>query len=72
MDLVEQPVGPEGTLSVKLEAGKIVLTFSHVHASGDVSVVAKEDAKYFLEKLKVAIPGNWDDLVINALEGIMP
>ncbi len=72
MDLEMMPVGPEGMLEVKLEGGKVVLSFTHVHASGDISLVAKEDVKYFLEKLKVAIPGNWDDLVIDMLEAVVP
>lgn len=72
MDLVAQPIGSEGALSVKLEGGKLVLEIKHLHASGEVSLVAKEDAKYFLEKLKVAIPGSWDDLLISVVEGSLP
>lgn len=72
MDAIDQKIGPEGNIKVGIEGGKLVLTFTHVHASGEVSIVAKEDAKYFLEKLKVAIPGNWDDLVINVIEGALP
>lgn len=66
------PLGPEGNLDVKLEDGKLVLTISHVHASGQISVVATEDAKYFLEKLKVLIPGTIDDYLINILEVSLP
>lgn len=66
------PLGPEGTLDIKLEGGKVILTVSHVHASGSLSLVATEDAKYFLELLKKAIPGNWDDLVISVVEGALP
>lgn len=65
-------LGPEGKLTLKLEGGKVILTVSHVHASGSLSLVATEDAKYFLELLKVAIPGNWDDLVISVVEGALP
>lgn len=72
MNLVDQKIGAEGSVDLKLEGGKLVLEFKHVHASGEVSLVAKEDAKYFLEKLKVAIPGNWDDLVISVVEGSLP
>lgn len=72
MDIVNQPVGPEGSVSVKLEGGKLVLEFKHLHASGELSVIAKEDAKYFLEKLKVAIPGKFDDVVIDIVEGALP
>lgn len=68
----EIALGPEGKLGLKLEGGKLILTITHVHASGELSLVAKEDAKYFLEKLKVAIPGSWDDLVISVVEGALP
>ncbi len=66
------PLGSEGSLDVKIEGGKLVLTISHVHASGEVSLVAKEDVKYFLEKLKVAIPGKFDDVVIDLAEASLP
>lgn len=68
----EIALGSEGKLDIKLEGGKVVLSVTHTHASGNVSLVATEDAKYFLEKLKVAIPGNWDDLVISVIEGALP
>ncbi len=66
------PLGTEGNLDVKLDGGKVVLTITHVHASGTLSVVASEDAKYFLEKLKVLIPGTIDDYLINVLEISLP
>lgn len=72
MDVVNTAIGAEGSLDLKLDGGKLVLTVTHIHASGDVSLVVKEDVKYFLEKLKVAIPGSFDDVVINVLEGALP
>ncbi len=72
MDLVNKPIGPEGNLDVKLEGGKLILTATHTHASGEMSLVVKEDAKYFLEKLKVAIPGTFDDVVIEIAENALP
>lgn len=72
MNLVDQKIGAEGDVKLALEGGKLVLSFVHVHASGEVQLTAKEDARYFLEKLKVAIPGNWDDLVISVVEGSLP
>lgn len=72
MDLGNVAVGSEGSLKLSLEGGKVILKISHMHASGELSIVASEDVKYFFEKLKVAIPGNWDDLIIGALEGALP
>lgn len=72
MDVVNQPIGAEGNLSVKLEGGKLVVAITHVHASGEVTIVAKEDAKYFLEKLKVVIPGKIDDYLIDIAAAALP
>lgn len=72
MDLADVKLGSEGDVKVGIEGGKLVLSLVHVHASGEVTLVVKEDAKYFLEKLKAVIPGNWDDLVINVIEGALP
>lgn len=66
------PLGPEGNLDVKLDGGKIVIMITHVHASGQLSLVASEDAKYFLEKLKALIPGTIDDYLINLAEISLP
>lgn len=72
MDVVSTALGSEGTLKLELVGGKIVLTITHLHASGALSVVAKEDAKYFLEKLKDVIPGTIDDMLITLAESIIP
>lgn len=72
MDVANTKIGSEGNLSLKLEGGKVILTITHVHASGELSVSAKEDAKYFLEKLKVLIPGSIDDMLINIAEASLP
>jgi hypothetical protein len=72
MDVVNTQLGPEGNLDLKLEGGKVVLTITHQHASGEISLVATEDAKYFLEKLKVLIPGSIDDAIISIAEGALP
>ncbi len=72
MDVANVAIGAEGALNLKLEGGKIVLTITHVHASGEVVISAKEDAKYFLEKLKGVIPGTIDDMLINVAEASLP
>lgn len=72
MDVVDTKLGSEGSLDIKLEGGKLVISISHVHASGELSLMVKEDVKYFLEKLKAAIPGKFDDIVIDVVEGVLP
>lgn len=72
MDVGNIALGPEGLADLKLEGGMLILTFVHKHASGEVTITVKENAKYFLEKLKVAIPGKLDDVVIDVIEGALP
>lgn len=64
-------LGPEGQLALKLEDGKLVIEVKHVHASGEVSVVAKEDAGYFMDKLAALIPGQLDDAIIALIKGAL-
>ncbi len=71
MEIVDQAVGPEGKLDVKIEGGKIIISFSHAHASGQVSVQASEDLKYFLEILKPKLPP-WAQIGISVAEGALP
>lgn len=63
-ELYKHDLGKEGALDVKLENGKIVVSLSHNHASGKVSLSVEEDGAYFLDKLAAAIPGTFDDVVI--------
>lgn len=71
MDLADVKLGSEGDVKVSVEGGLIVLSLSHVHASGQINLVVKEDAKYFLEKLKAVVPP-WADVLINVAEGALP
>lgn len=68
MDLINQPVGTEGTLNVKLSKGKVILTLQHKHASGNASVVVEEDASYFFKKLGDLIPGKLDDAILALID----
>jgi hypothetical protein len=56
-------LGTEGDLKVKVEGGMLILEISHKHASGELSLVAKEDIGYFLDKVSAQIPGSVDDMV---------
>ncbi len=71
MEVVNENVGPEGKLEVDVVGGKIVLKFTHAHASGSVSVEATEDLKYFLEVLKPKLPA-WAQIGVNIAEGALP
>ncbi len=72
VDVVDQALGSEGKVNVKVEGGSVVLSLAHVHASGEVQLVVKEDLKYFLDQLKVAISGNVDDVIIDIIKGMIP
>lgn len=72
MDLVKQPLGAEGDLKLVLEAGKVKLAVVHASKGAEVSLGVAVDSKYFVEKLKAAIPGPYDDMIFDALLALMP
>lgn len=69
MDLVKGVLGTEGSYELKFEGGKVVLSLVHKHASGDIGLVVKEDAEYFIDQLAKAIPGTFDDKLLELLKG---
>jgi len=71
MDLVKESLGSEGSVSLKVSDGKLLITLEHTHASGKLSLVAEEDASYFLDKLAAAIPGQIDDAVLAVIKGAL-
>lgn len=71
MDLISKPLGAEGQFDLDFVDGKIVIKVSHNHASGSVSIVAEQDASYFLDKLAEKIPGDWDKAVIEVIKGLI-
>lgn len=72
IDLVDKQLGPEDKVKISLEGGKLVISNSYQGKQVGVDTAIKVDAKAFLDELKVAIPGNWDDLVINVVESAIP
>lgn len=72
VDVADVALGSEGRMKLKLEGGKVIFSAEHNHASGSAKVEIIEDAKYFLELLKEAIPGKFDDIVIDVVEGVLP
>lgn len=71
MDLADVKLGNEGDVKVGVEGGKLILIINHVHASGEVNFIVKEDVKYFLEKIKAVVP-NWADVLIDVAETALP
>jgi hypothetical protein len=71
MEVVQTNIGPEGKLDVKVEAGKIVISATHVHTSGQVAFSATEDLKYFLELLKPQLPAGFQ-FIIPIAEAALP
>lgn len=72
MDIADQKLGPEDEVKVSIAGGKLLITNVYQGAQLGATLAISVDAKAFLEMLKVAIPGNWDDLVINIVEGALP
>lgn len=72
MDVVDKKLGPEDEVKVSLVGGKLIITNSYQGKQLGVDVAITADAKAFLDQLKAAIPGNWDDLVIDVVEGALP
>ncbi len=64
MELINEKIGAEGSLGVKLSQGKLLVEAKHMHKSGSVSLVVEENADYFFDKLAAAIPGTIDDAVL--------
>lgn len=71
MDVVHMPIGPEMMLDLKMVDGKMVISVAQMGADGFVKLEAGVSPKPFLAKLKAAIPGQVDDMVISALEAAM-
>lgn len=64
VEITKGALGSEGSYALSVQDGKLMLTVSHAHASGSVSIIVQEDAGYFLDKLAALIPGTFDDVLI--------
>lgn len=71
MDIVTQPIGKEGALEIDVVGGQIVVSATHKHASGEVTLTATEDVGYFLDKLAAKIPGAVDDAIIGVIKAAL-
>jgi hypothetical protein len=70
-EIASIPLGPEIAVDLKLIDGKVVIAIAQNGADGFVKLEAGLGPKPFLEKLKVMIPGQIDDMVITALEAAL-
>jgi hypothetical protein len=68
--VLEQELGKEGDLKVEIKEGKVTLAVGLDTKGVDVAASVTVDVSYFLGKLKAAIPGNVDDVIIDALDKI--
>lgn len=64
---MEKELSKELDLEIKAEAGKVKLIIKYEGSGGAVALEAALKAEYFGEKLKAAIPGQIDDMVIDAV-----
>jgi hypothetical protein len=71
MEVVQTNIGPEGKVDVSIEAGKILISLTHIHASGQVTIQVTEDLKYFLEILKPKLPAGFQ-FIIPVAEAALP
>lgn len=64
MDVVQGSVGPEGSYSIKFEQGVAKLGAKYQGVQAGAEVIINVDAGMLLDALAQAIPGTFDDAVI--------
>jgi hypothetical protein len=70
-EIVGADLGPEAHVDLKLVDGNVVVELKYKGVDGFASVQAGLSPKMFLDKLKVMIPGQIDDMIIEALKAAM-
>ena len=71
MELADKELGAEGDLHLELKEGKVVLTINHASKALEAQLSASVDPDYFIDKLKVLIPGSVDDAIFDVIEGAL-
>lgn len=71
MDLVDQQIGKSGELDLKIEGGKLVLSFGWQEGAVGANVSAQADPDYFIDKLAALIPGSVDDAIFGIIKGAL-
>lgn len=71
MDVIDGKIGAEGQFDIKIEQGVVKFTAAHASKGAELGAFANVSVEYFLDKLKAAIPGPVDDVIIDVLKGAM-
>ena len=69
--LVEMPISKETEFELEFKDGKLRLVLGYDGKGVDGGIFADLDPEYFLDKLAEAIPGNVDNMVIEAIKGAL-
>ena len=71
MELVNEQIGAEAKVDVKVEKGVITLQVAYDGKGADAGIFLKIETDYFLDKLAAAIPGTIDDAVIGIIKAAL-
>ncbi len=71
MDIISKELGSAGSVSVKIEEGKIKLQSNYADGGLDGQVSLAVDSDYFLDKLAEKIPGQIDDAIIQVMKAAL-
>jgi len=67
MDLMDGKIGSEGDYDLVWKDGKLRFTIGYDGKGVDSGIYLDLEPSYFMEKLKLAIPGELDDKVIDMI-----
>lgn len=70
-ELVQEQLGPEAKLDLKLEGGKLILSVVYEGKEAGASMGVSLEPGLFLDKLKGLIPGQIDDAVIELIKAAL-
>jgi hypothetical protein len=70
-EIIGTEIGPETKVNLKIKDGAIVVEVAYKGTDGYASVAVGVTPDAFLDKLKAAIPGTFDDIAIEALKAAM-
>lgn len=67
MDVAKGPIGPEAEYNVTFSEGNLRIELSYKGEGGKAGMFVEGDAAYLVDKITDAIPGEWDDAVIDGM-----
>lgn len=71
MEVINKPIGTEGSVKVDVVGGKIVLNAGLDTSGVDVGAKIVVEVDYFLDLLAAKIPGQLDDAVIAIMKSAL-